>query len=136
MYLSIIEGANEPAVVPLPRDEAYIAELVERADAFMACVYADVPPIAGAPLVAVLPSEWRTIDFDAMEAANEPLPNWSGDMRQALDEWLITVESAKRNDEAKVNVKKLLPEDVGRLVSGAVTVKRAKDGKVSIRGAR
>lgn len=136
VYLSIIEGANEPAVVPLPRDDEYIADLVDRARAFMACVFADEPPFVSAPLVAVLPSEWRTIDFDALEEAGEPLPNWSADMRQALDEWLVTTDAAKRNATATKQVKDLLPEDVGLVKAGAIKVSRAKNGAVSIRGAR
>ena len=102
----------------------------------MACVFADEPPFVSAPLVAVLPSEWRTIDFDALEEAGEPLPNWSADMRQALDEWLVTTDAAKRNATATKQVKDLLPEDVGLVKAGAIKVSRAKNGAVSIRGAR
>jgi hypothetical protein len=129
VHLSIIEGANEPAVTYLPRDDEHIADLVDRADAFMACVYADVQPIAGAPVTVTLPSQWRTVDLAT------DTPNWKGEMQVALDEWLVTVESAKRNEDAKASVKKLLPEDVGLVIAGGIQVKRAKNGAVSIRSA-
>lgn len=129
VHLSIIEGANEPAVTYLPRDDGYIADLVERADAFMACVYADQPPFASAPLVAVLPEQWRTVDLLA------DTPNWGGDMQAALDEWLVTTDAAKRNAAATKQVKDLLPDDVGLVKAGGIQVKRARNGAVSIRSA-
>ena len=129
VHLSIIEGANEPAVTYLPRDDEHIADLVDRADAFMACVYADVQPIAGSPVTVTLPSQWRTVDLAT------DTPNWKGEMQVALDECLVTVESAKRNEDAKASVKKLLPEDVGLVIAGGIQVKRAKNGAVSIRSA-
>jgi len=128
-YISRIEGAREPVIEYLARDQDFINEMVERADAFMQCVYADVPPIAGAPLVAVLPSQWRTVDL-ATDA-----PNWGGEMQVALDEWLVTVDAAKRNASATKAVKDVLPEDVGLVLAGGIQVKRAKNGAVSIRSA-
>ena len=136
-YFSVIEGAREPSPIYLPRDDDYLFALLDRAAAFMACVDADEPPFATEPpMVATLPSEWRTLDLDALEAAGEPLPNWSGDMRTALDEWLVTNDAAKRNAKATKQVKDLLPENVGLVKAGAIQVSRAKNGAVSIRGTR
>jgi hypothetical protein len=127
---AIIEGAREPFVTYLPRDDEHIADLVDRAG----CIHgvrrtADyVQPIAGSPVTVTLPSQWRTVDLAT------DTPNWGGEMQTALDEWQATVAEAKRNEDAKASVKKLLPEDVGLVIAGGIQVKRAKNGAVSIRG--
>ena len=132
-HLSIIEGAKEPAVTTLPRDEEYIAEMYDRAAAFMSCVMADTPPFGmpEAPVV-VLPAELRTVDLDAPGDH----PNWAGDMREAIEGWTATARAAKSNEASAKAIKKLLPDDVGELLCGGATVKRSKSNSILIREAK
>ena len=131
--LSIIEGAREPAVTLLHRDEEYIAEMYDRAAAFMSCVMADTPPFGmpEAPVV-VLPAELRSVDLDAPGEH----PNWAADMREAIEGWTATARAAKSNEASAKAIKKLLPDDVGELLCGGATVKRSKSNSILIREAK
>lgn len=127
--LSIIEGTKEPVQEMIALDLVYIAEMWRRAEAFMQCVWDLTPPVEMAPLAApVAPQALRTIDLDALLMAPSQAPNWAVEMNGHLLIWNADRAAANRFGAAVDNIKQLLPDDVGLLVSGGVQVKRDKRG--------
>lgn len=119
--LSVIEGASEPIVEIIPRDEEYAAELWRRAEAFMACVWSFTPPVAGevvlAPVLAV-----KTYDF----AGNN---EWGSEAAA----WLETRAARKRNEVAEKAIKGLVPADAKRAHGNGIEVARNRAGALTIR---
>jgi hypothetical protein len=111
-------------------DASYEREVFERMAAFHQCVITMTPPIRPPVEKALVPPElWRTVDL----ASAHPLPNWGMPMIQSLRLWSDTRDAVKLHDGAKQEVKDLLPDDVGTVLYGDVSVRRAKNGAVTIR---
>ena len=126
--LSVIMGAKEPARETIARDDAYIAEMVPRARAFLDCVEQDRRPFdLPEPPQPVTYETLRKIDLFSDDS------NWGEEMAELLDTWSDTVALAKANEAAAAAIKKLLPDDVGEVTYGRTTIKRAKNGAVSIK---
>lgn len=124
----LVQQGNTPAVeYDIHVDEAYERTVFERLAAFQICVDTMTPP--GPPPPAPIPRErWRSIDLDA-----RPCPNWGHAMMPTLNLWRDTRDSAAMHDQAKKDVKALLPEDVGCVTYGAITVSRSRNGAVTIK---
>ncbi len=146
--LSIIEGAREPVVEAIDFDKDYAAELFDRAERFWQCVVSLTPPVdLPPPVEPVLPERWRTVDLRESFLFSEPpygdgewhplpeAPNWAAPMRDALELWDENKASAAEFEGAKKNIKALLPNDVGEVLFDEVTIKRAKNGAVTIKEA-
>lgn len=111
-------------------DASYEREVFNRLLAFHECVMAMVPPHTLPERKPLLPPElWRTVDL----ASAVPMPNWGMPLIQTLRMWADTKDAAALHAQSKVDVKVLLPDDVGTVIYGDVTVKRAKNGAVHIR---
>jgi len=108
-------------------DEAYEREVWEYLAAFQLCVDTRTPPHKRPELVP--PELWKTIDL----AAVHPLPNWGPDMIEAMRTWSETREAARTHEVSKASAKALLPDDVGTVRYGAMSVKRSKNGAVTMR---
>lgn len=107
-------------------DDAYRAELYRRLEAFQRCVDRGEPPVPPpAPLVP--PEQWRTIDL-----SQRPLPNWGHALLPTLRLWADTREAAAMHQQAKDDIKSLLPDDVGLVTHGSIMVKRNRARAVSI----
>src|SRR5262249_52454627 len=127
--LAILRGFTIEEV-EIAVDASYEREVIERGLAFWRCVETMTPPHTLPKREPLLPPElWRTIDL----ASAVPLPNWGMPMIQTLRLWSDTREAVKLHEQAKSDIKGLLPDDVGLVTYGDVTVKRAKNGAVHIR---
>lgn len=119
--LTVIEGSNEPVVEIIDRDEAYAAELWQRACAFMACVRSLTPPVALPAVEApTLPS--RVVDFTGSN-------KWGSEAAS----WLETKDAAKRNEAASKALKGMVPADALRCHGAGVEIKRDKAGRLSLK---
>jgi len=103
----------------------YERQVWERLGAFQMCVDTLSPPVQLPVLVA--PELWRTIDLSVDR------PNWATDMIGEMRLWADTRIPARMHEKAKESVKALLPDDVGTVLFGALSVRRAKNGAVTIR---
>lgn len=122
--LSIIQGAAEPIIEVLERDESYTAELIARAKEFWRFVEGREPPV-DIDLPAVPPPAVKEYD---MTGNNE----WASQ----ANEWLETIEAAQRNDDAKAILKKMVPDDAKKCFGYGVIVSRNRAGHLSLREAK
>ena len=128
--LLVVHGSAEPVELEIHLDAAYEAVVWQRVDEFWQCVQDMRPPV---PLPTITPPDkWRTINLELERDAH----NWAGDMIQQLVVWDATHDDAKKFEEAAKLAKQLLPEDVGRVLCGAVTITRARNRAVTIRRAK
>lgn len=124
--LSVIQGAKEPEIVPVEFDEAYGAELWERAVAFWKCVESLTPPVSLAPVEAPKPVEtFRTVDMQGSNA-------WA----VLADQWLTNKDAAKVFNDAAKELKAMVESDVGLVFGHGIQISRAKNGNLSIREAK
>lgn len=127
--LCVQQGNSEPQVFEVPIDDTYIAQVIERVLWFENCIQTGTPP-SNPPKQPVPPERWRTVDLNAVSGEN-----WIAPMKPHLETWRETRVMALQHEQAKKDVKLLLPDDVGRVVYGPITVKRNRNGAVSISGA-
>jgi predicted phage-related endonuclease len=118
---SIIEAAREPILEVVEYDEAYAAELWERAAAFMVCVGTLTPPCALPPVAAPVKPE-RIYD---MTGNNE----WASNAVQ----WITNRSAAKDFEAAAKAIKALVPADAAGCGAHGINVTRAKNGALTIR---
>src|SRR4029077_4001005 len=114
--LLIVHRGGEPAEYPIHVDDAYRAAVWQRIDEFLDCVASLTEPYPTIVKTITPPEKWRRIDLDADDDA----PNWGVQMREMLAEWDETFDAAKSNAAVKDQIKKLLPDDVGRVTSAGV----------------
>jgi YqaJ-like recombinase protein len=108
-------------------DAAYEREVFDRLTAFQRCCDTMTPPVHRPVLVP--PELWRTVDL----AKAVPLPNWGAPMIETMRQWSQTREAARQHEASKKTVKEMLPDDVGAVLYGDMSVRRAKNGAVTIR---
>jgi hypothetical protein len=119
--LSTIEGANEPRVDIIDRDDEYIAEMVGRGRQFMNCVEARKPPVV---LPAVPPPVVATKSYD-MTGSNA----WSS----AAATWLATKAAARDCSDAEKRLKAIVPDDARKVTGYGVVITRDRAGRLSLR---
>jgi hypothetical protein len=126
--LAVLRGFNlEEFEVAI--DASYVREVIERGLAFHRCVETMTPPHALPEKKLVPPELWRTVDL----ATTVPLPNWGAPMIASLRQWSDTRDAVKLHDQSKTDVKAMLPDDVGAVLFGDLSVRRSKNGAVTIR---
>jgi hypothetical protein len=126
--LLIVHGTSEPVEIEVQSDLAYTKELWTRIAAFQLCVETLTPP-ATLPRV-VPPEEYRTIDLDF---TTDDWPNWAHEMVPSLQAWSATKDAHDSNAAAADAIKKLLPDDVGRLRYSDVAITRNRRGALTIK---
>lgn len=126
-YLGVQQGNSAPTLYDVNIDAGYIAAVCERIMEFHRSVTDGEPPVP-APPAPVLPSQWRSINLDQL-----PLANWGHALKPTLNLWRDTREVHAMHEQAKSDVKTLLPDDVGTVTYGTITIKRARNGAVTIR---
>jgi len=119
--LSIILGAREPTVDFIDFDDAYGAELVRRAEAFMQCVWTKTPPVEIAePVPAPVPG--KTYDMESSNA-------W---VSEAFV-WLANIGAKKAAEAAEKELKYLVPADAKKCFGAGVRITRDRAGRLSLR---
>jgi hypothetical protein len=108
-------------------DQAYLDDMWARLAAFQLCCELMREPVHQSPLVP--PEQWRTINL----ATVSPMPNWGMQMIQCMRMWSDTKEAVEMHENSKKGVKELLPDDVGKVTYGDLSVSRSKTGAITIR---
>jgi len=130
--LLIMHGTAEPREYPVEVNAEYETELWKRIAQFQEHVELMTRPV---PLPEVVPQErWRSISLDVSE--RDRWPNWGEDMLEHLQNWADHKDSADAFTAASSAVKKLLPDDVGRLKAPGVEVLRNRASALTIRRTR
>ena len=128
-WLAVQTGNSGPQLYEIERDEVYEAGVLDVLTQFHGYVARREPP-SPAPPAPVPPERWRTIDLNA-DHGGQP-PNWVPALRTVLDVWQDTRGLAAQHEQAKKDVKLLLPDDMGRVSYGAISIRRARNGAVTI----
>lgn len=132
IILWVIIGANPPVPTRVEWGEFYWQTLWHRAQEFWKMVETKTPPSGRVVMQAVtaitIPkTELITIDLPKMARSGEVWPNWAPDIINHMELWLETNTAAAKCELAKADVKKLLPDHVGKLIHEGVQVVR--DGR-------
>ncbi len=120
--LSIIEGAREPVLEEIPRDDEYVAELLRRADEFWRCVETLTPPVALPPADPPRPVAARVVDM----GQSNSWANFAAD-------WLENRGAAKTFNAAVKELKTLVEPDVKRAFAHGIQATRARNGAITIK---
>lgn len=121
---TIIEGANEPIIENIPRDDRYADELWSRAEAFMRCVWSLTPPVTLAAVEAPVKVE-RIV---SMQGSN----SWA----DAAARWLRTREASKEYAAAEKDIRALVPSDAVKTHGCGVIASRDRANRLSVREGR
>jgi putative phage-type endonuclease len=121
---SVIQGAKEPVIEYVKRDDDYIAIMLERAMNFMECVMLREPPVELQEAPKVTPPVGELKDYD-MEGDNE----WA----EHAGKFVETYEAAGINEDAKKALKKMFPEDAKNAHGHGVNVMRYRANRVHVR---
>jgi hypothetical protein len=126
--LVVGQGTSEPVEHEIVFDEDYAGEMMRRIDAFLECMRKMRPPYPEPPIIP--PSKWRTVDLDA-----EPT-NWAPDLINHLEHYAATAEMAQLHGLAGSAARKLVPDDVGKVLVRQWQITRDRRGILSIRDRR
>jgi len=125
-WLCIQQGNSPPQMFMIERDAAYEQDVLERLTVFAECVARRTPP-SPPPPAPVRPELWRTIDLEAHSQEN-----WVPSMRANLLTWAATRGPAQTHEQTKADIKKLLPDDVGRVNYNRIQIRRSRNGAVTV----
>lgn len=121
--LSILIGTDRYEYVEVPRDEFYLADMVEREIDFWRYVQADEPPPDLEPIAAPVPPEqWKTVDFTG-----------NNQFADAAADWLQYKGAASRFKVSEKIIKDMMSADVGVAHGYGVIAKRDRAGRVGIK---
>lgn len=134
-FLLVCQGGNEPQAIEVFTTAEYRARVWQQIDLFEECLNELRPPFEFELPRVVPPEKFRTIKLDEL-IGTEHDPNWSADMLAALATWDRTEPVAKEFDAAKEAVKKVLPDDCGKLFTGQLIVSRDRRNAVRIARAK
>jgi len=124
--LLLVHGSAAPHEYELVIDADYERIVWKRVDQFWQCVLDLKAPVYFPRVVP--PEQWITYDLDS-----DAKFNWAQDMREQLGKWLATKDQADQFNDAVKAVKKILPDDCGKLFCGAAMIQRNRAGAVSIK---
>lgn len=119
--LSVIQGADEPIVEFIPRDEEYAAEMIKRGEQFMTCVNLLIMPVAMDPIAPPVEAT-KIIDMTGNNA-------WANE----AGIWLTNKDAADRADIAEKALKELMPADARICVGYGVRITRDRVGRKRLR---
>lgn len=128
-HLAVLQGNAQIDVYEIAPPEDYLKEMWAALAAFQLCVDTLTPPHP-MPEPLLPPDMWKSIDLNTLE---NPLPNWAGAIMPALVTWGATKESFDLNEQARADIKALLPGDVGELFWNDITLTRNRRGAVTIK---
>jgi hypothetical protein len=127
--LLVVHGGAEPQELFANITAEYAEQVWDRVDAFWTCVEELTPPVP-LPPVPPPPERWTKIDLD--NPASENL-NWRATMQWNLARWRETRAAAELYATSAAEIKQILPDDCGELISGGTIVKRNRARAVSIK---
>lgn len=127
--LLIVRGNAEPIEIPVYITDEYRAAVWRCVDQFWSCVTSLTPPHPLNFPRIIAPAQFRRIDIDH----DRDLPNWSGEMRELLDDWDSTHEAATNHERIKQSIRSLVADDIGEIICGCYRVKRDRRNAISIR---
>jgi predicted phage-related endonuclease len=119
--LSVIMGASEPIVEFIPRDDAYIEEMVKRGEMFMRHVADKTPPVALDPVAPPADAK-KTYDMTGQNA-------WAS----SSFVWIETKPAADRCRDAEKILKSLVPADAKKCFGHGTQITRDRAGRLSLR---
>jgi hypothetical protein len=119
--LSIIEGANEPAIERISLDKPYADAMWERAEMFMACVHDLRAPVM-LPQIAPPVEAKRIIDMTGYN-------RWAVDATR----WLDNIGGKRIAEACEKSLKSLMPDDAARAYGHGVQVVRDRAGRLSLK---
>jgi predicted phage-related endonuclease len=128
-FLSVITGKPSYELIEIRRDDDYAATLLQYEEDFWRLVESDTPPEdrANVPAPAkVSPTRIVSIDLE------NPGSNWEYSIISPVNEYIDTLDAAKKNGTARDNIKSMLPDDVSLCHVGLVDLKRDKRGSLTI----
>lgn len=121
--LYVSRGGMEPEEIEIRRDDHIETTMWTRAKEFYECVENLTLPVKmTAAKTTGIKEALRTVDMQGNNA-------WA---TNAAD-WLANKEPAKKFKEATEAIKELIEADVGTATGHGITVKKSKDGKLSIK---
>jgi predicted phage-related endonuclease len=126
-FLVVAQGTNEPYEIECVRDSDYERRLLERAATMLECMDTMTPPVTIDQPKIVAPEKWRTVDLDI-----DTYLNWVEPLRDVLQIYSDTKQAADTNENAGKTAKRLIPDDVGRVLSAAYIIARNKNGALAI----
>jgi hypothetical protein len=109
-------------------DEAYEAEVWARMCSFQLACETYTPPNGPLPEL-VPPNLWKSIDL----AMVVPMPNWGPLMIAQMRQWSETKHEHRLHEDAKKSIKEMMPNDVGTVTYGGMSVTRSKSGAITTR---
>lgn len=126
-YLSAFFGNNKWAYFRVERNDAAIAEMIERAREFWGYVERDEPPptVEAAGKVEVAFDQMREVDF----TGNNAFAAFAAD-------WLENKIAAKKFEDATKCLKELVDADVKKASGHGVIITRSKANALTIKGAK
>jgi predicted phage-related endonuclease len=127
--LLVVHGSAEPVELEIEIDPDYERTVWERVDQFWQCVQDMRPPVAF-PTVTP-PEQWRAVNLNIESAESQA--NWATAIKPHLVAWDTHQEAAKLFEEAKGEIKILMPEDCRKVTLGDVVVTRARNRAVTIK---
>jgi predicted phage-related endonuclease len=120
---SIIEGAREPIIEIVQKDQDYANALWGRAQQFMECVRNLTPPVAPQPMAAPVKAE-KIYQMDGNNA-------WGANAAT----WITTRQAFKDNEAATKEIKAMVPADAVKCIGHGLNVSRSKSGSLTIKEA-
>lgn len=115
--LSVIAGANEPVVDFIDMDDAYTRVMLDRAEYLMMCVDMKTPPVELDPVQA-------PIEANAIVDMNR-----SNTWGSAAHNWKAHKEDAGLFEQAKDDLKALMPAEAKKAFGFGVEVRRDRAGR-------
>lgn len=127
--LLIMKGNSEPQEWEMFIEDEYRAVMWQTIERFWECVETLTEPFPLHFPRVVPPEQWRRIDLDR----DTDQPNWAEEMRDLLNAFGGTEEVAKTHETIKTKIKRIFPDDCGRLAYANFAITRAKNNAVTIR---
>ena len=125
-YLCVQQGNSAPQLYEVERDRDYEMEIMQRIELFSAHVRNRTAP-SSPPPAPTPPEHWRSVDLAA-----ESDENWVHEIKTHLGNWRNTLPYARIHEQSKINVKAMLPDDVGRATLDTIVIRRSRAGSVTI----
>ena len=122
IIFSTIMGAREPKPQFIARDDAYVKQMVEQAEAFMQCVFELREPVPCPSVKPPAPVFTRTADMTGNNA-------WA----HSAGDWIDTLYDHKTFESAAKTIKSLVPADAKIALGHGIIVSRSKTGALTIK---